>query len=98
MVATGVAEKDAIEKATRQPLTEMELPTAEDVNLQRVAKFHVAITAALHHRQLTGHPQRFGPARSPIRVPLRAHRPILPRSSHPSLRATVRSTPTPIAA
>jgi len=38
---------NAIEKATRQPLTEMELPTAEDVNLQRVAKFHDAITAAL---------------------------------------------------
>ncbi|MCK9899976.1 ATP-dependent RNA helicase [Parafrankia colletiae] len=37
----------AIERATRQPLAEMELPTAEDVNAQRVAKFHDAITAAL---------------------------------------------------
>ncbi|WP_035957696.1 DEAD/DEAH box helicase, partial [Parafrankia sp. EUN1f] len=37
----------AIEKATRQPLAEMELPTAEDVNARRVAKFHDAITAAL---------------------------------------------------
>ena len=37
----------AIEKATRQPLTEMELPTAADVNARRVAKFHDAITAAL---------------------------------------------------
>ncbi|MBL7488141.1 DEAD/DEAH box helicase [Frankia sp. AgW1.1] len=37
----------AIEKATRQPLSEMELPTAEDVNARRVAKFHDAITAAL---------------------------------------------------
>jgi ATP-dependent RNA helicase DeaD len=38
---------NAIEKATRQSLTEMDLPTAEDVNAQRVAKFHDAITAAL---------------------------------------------------
>jgi ATP-dependent RNA helicase DeaD len=38
---------NAIEKATRQRLTEMELPTAEDVNAQRVVKFHDAITAAL---------------------------------------------------
>jgi ATP-dependent RNA helicase DeaD len=37
----------AIEKATRQRLTEMDLPTAADVNAQRVAKFHDAITAAL---------------------------------------------------
>jgi ATP-dependent RNA helicase DeaD len=38
---------NAIEKATRQRLTEMELPTAADVNAQRVAKFHDAITASL---------------------------------------------------
>ncbi|AZP82137.1 DEAD/DEAH box helicase [Mycobacterium avium] len=37
----------AIEKATRQPLTEAELPTVEDVNAQRVAKFADSITAAL---------------------------------------------------
>ena len=37
----------SIEKATRQPLTEMDLPSIEDVNAQRVAKFHNAITAAL---------------------------------------------------
>ncbi|MCM3883329.1 DEAD/DEAH box helicase [Frankia sp. R82] len=37
----------AIEKATRQPLLEMELPSAADVNARRVAKFHDAITAAL---------------------------------------------------
>jgi ATP-dependent RNA helicase DeaD len=38
---------NAIEKATRQPLTEIELPSAADVNAQRVAKFHDAITTAL---------------------------------------------------
>jgi ATP-dependent RNA helicase DeaD len=37
----------AIEKATRQPLTQMELPSASEVNTQRVAKFHDAITATL---------------------------------------------------
>ena len=37
----------AIEKATRQPLTEMQLPTVDDVNAQRVAKFNDEITAAL---------------------------------------------------
>ena len=37
----------AIEKATRQPLTEMALPSVEDVNATRVAKFHDAITTAL---------------------------------------------------
>lgn len=37
----------AIEKATRQSLTEIELPTVEDVNAQRVAKFADSITAAL---------------------------------------------------
>jgi ATP-dependent RNA helicase DeaD len=37
----------AIEKATRQTLTEAELPTVEDVNAQRVAKFADSITEAL---------------------------------------------------
>jgi ATP-dependent RNA helicase DeaD len=37
----------AIEKATRQTLTEAELPTVEDVNAQRVAKFADSITNAL---------------------------------------------------
>ncbi|MBW0014127.1 DEAD/DEAH box helicase [Mycobacterium sp.] len=38
----------AIEKATRQTLTETELPTVEDVNAQRVAKFADSITDALN--------------------------------------------------
>ncbi|RNE66753.1 DEAD/DEAH box helicase [Cryobacterium tepidiphilum] len=37
----------AIEKATRQPLTQMQLPTAEDVNVTRLARFDDAITGAL---------------------------------------------------
>src|SRR5689334_21059834 len=37
----------SIEKATRQKLTETALPTVEDVNLQRVAKFRDSITNAL---------------------------------------------------
>ncbi|MEE2854635.1 MAG: DEAD/DEAH box helicase [Actinomycetota bacterium] len=37
----------AIEKATRQTLTETGLPTVEDVNAQRVAKFADSITTAL---------------------------------------------------
>lgn len=37
----------AIEKATRQTLIEAELPTVEDVNTQRVAKFADSITEAL---------------------------------------------------
>jgi ATP-dependent RNA helicase DeaD len=37
----------AIEKATRQTLTEAELPTVEDVNAQRVAKFSDSITDTL---------------------------------------------------
>ena len=36
----------AIEKATRQPLTQMRLPTVEDVNQTRVAKFTDSISAA----------------------------------------------------
>ena len=37
----------AIEKATRQTLTEAELPTVEDVNAQRIEKFADSITDAL---------------------------------------------------
>jgi len=37
----------AIEKSTRQKLTEAELPTVEDVNAQRVARFRDSITDAL---------------------------------------------------
>jgi ATP-dependent RNA helicase DeaD len=37
----------AIEKATRQPLTPMQLPTAEDINSTRLARFDEAITTAL---------------------------------------------------
>jgi ATP-dependent RNA helicase DeaD len=36
-----------IEKATRQPLTEMQLPTVEDVNVTRLARFDDQITEAL---------------------------------------------------
>ncbi|MFC9786165.1 DEAD/DEAH box helicase [Rhodococcus sp. NPDC127528] len=42
----------AIEKATRQPLTEMQLPTVEDVNAQRVAKFGDSITESLNSDSL----------------------------------------------
>jgi ATP-dependent RNA helicase DeaD len=38
---------NAIERATRQPLVEMPLPTVEDVNAQRLAKFADSITANL---------------------------------------------------
>jgi ATP-dependent RNA helicase DeaD len=38
----------AIEKATRQTLTEIQLPTVEDVNAQRVARFGDSITDALN--------------------------------------------------
>jgi ATP-dependent RNA helicase DeaD len=37
----------AIERATRQPLTQMPLPSVEDVNTTRVARFTDAITEAL---------------------------------------------------
>ena len=37
----------AIEKATRQPLTQMQLPTVEDINATRLARFDDAITEAL---------------------------------------------------
>jgi len=38
---------NAIEKATRQPLTQMQLPSVEDVNITRLARFDDAITEAL---------------------------------------------------
>jgi ATP-dependent RNA helicase DeaD len=37
----------SIERATRQPLTQMQLPTADDVNATRLARFDESITAAL---------------------------------------------------
>lgn len=37
----------SIERATRQPLTPMQLPTADDVNVTRLARFDDRITAAL---------------------------------------------------
>jgi len=37
----------AIERATRQPLTQMQLPSVEDVNVTRLTRFDDAITAAL---------------------------------------------------
>ena len=42
----------SIERATRQPLTEMALPTVEDVNSTRVAKFADSISASLASPQL----------------------------------------------
>jgi ATP-dependent RNA helicase DeaD len=42
----------AIEKANRQPLTPMRLPTVEDVNETRVARFRDAITEALGSDQV----------------------------------------------
>src|ERR671921_542552 len=41
-----------IERATRQPLTQMRLPTIADVNETRVAKFHDSITEALSSEQV----------------------------------------------
>jgi ATP-dependent RNA helicase DeaD len=41
----------AIERATRQPLTEMRMPSAEDVNVTRLSRFDDAITAALTDRE-----------------------------------------------
>jgi len=42
----------SIEKATRQPITEMTKPSVDDVNATRVAKFTEAITKALGDTQL----------------------------------------------
>jgi len=41
-----------IERATRQPLTRMQLPTVDDVNLTRVARFTDSITEALESEQI----------------------------------------------
>jgi ATP-dependent RNA helicase DeaD len=41
-----------LERATRQPIEPMELPTNRTINKQRVAKFHEKITAALSHPEL----------------------------------------------
>lgn len=53
---------DAIERATRQPLTQMQLPSVEDVNVTRLARFDDAITEALGQtdrilkfREIVGH-------------------------------------------
>ncbi len=43
----------AIERATRQPLTQIQLPTIEDVNVTRVAKFTDSITEALSSEQIS---------------------------------------------
>ncbi|UFS59581.1 DEAD/DEAH box helicase [Subtercola endophyticus] len=52
----------AIEKATRQPLTQMQLPSVDDVNSTRLTRFDDAITAALSQqdrisafRDIVGH-------------------------------------------
>jgi ATP-dependent RNA helicase DeaD len=52
----------AIEKATRQPVTQMQLPTVEDINSTRLSRFDDAITAALEQgdrisafRDIIGH-------------------------------------------
>ncbi len=42
----------AIEKATRQPLTQMQLPSVDDVNITRLARFDDAITEALGQVEL----------------------------------------------
>ena len=42
-----------IEKATRQPLTQMSLPTAEDINSSRLARFDDAITQALESEDIS---------------------------------------------
>ncbi|MEY4532972.1 MAG: hypothetical protein RI926_741 [Actinomycetota bacterium] len=53
---------NAIERATRQPLTQMQLPSVEDVNVTRLARFDDAITEALaqpdlilQFREIVGH-------------------------------------------
>ncbi|GAA1693510.1 DEAD/DEAH box helicase [Microcella alkalica] len=45
---------DAIERATRQPLTQMQLPSVDDVNATRLARFDDAITTALSDAALMG--------------------------------------------
>ncbi|NLG54811.1 MAG: DEAD/DEAH box helicase [Rhodococcus sp.] len=43
----------AIERATRQPLAEMQLPSVDDVNAQRVSKFEDSITESLTSDNIT---------------------------------------------
>ncbi|MGO1497837.1 DEAD/DEAH box helicase [Agrococcus casei] len=42
---------DSIERATRQPLTQMQLPSVDDVNETRLTRFDDAITAALSQQE-----------------------------------------------
>ncbi|MGX7682024.1 DEAD/DEAH box helicase [Jatrophihabitans sp. DSM 45814] len=42
----------SIERATRQPITEMSIPSVDDVNAQRVTKFTDSITASLDSPEL----------------------------------------------
>lgn len=42
----------SIERATRQPVEEMQLPSVDDVNAQRVEKFHDSITESLNSDSL----------------------------------------------
>ncbi|WP_165064169.1 DEAD/DEAH box helicase [Marisediminicola senii] len=44
----------AIERATRQPLTQMQLPSIDDVNVTRLARFDDAITEALDNTERIG--------------------------------------------
>jgi ATP-dependent RNA helicase DeaD len=53
---------NAIERATRQPLTQMQLPSVDDVNSTRLSRFDDALTAALSQtaqitlfREIIGH-------------------------------------------
>lgn len=41
-----------LERATRQPIEQMELPSNRTLNKQRISKFHDKITAALAHKDL----------------------------------------------
>jgi ATP-dependent RNA helicase DeaD len=67
-----------IEKATRQPLTEMHLPSVEDVNQTRLARFDDAITSALSEtakveffRDVLAHYIREHDVPEPVRPPRR---------------------------
>jgi ATP-dependent RNA helicase DeaD len=62
----------AIGKATRQLLTEMRMPSIEDVNVMRLARFDDAITAALGEneraqRSVGDDPLESGSSHSPYR-------------------------------
>ena len=64
----------AIEKATRQPLTPMQLPTVEDVNVTRVARFDDAITEALSPPSRSGSSATWSPTTSRARRARGRHR------------------------